>query len=141
MDVTPVAPGGQGRDSGENTVQPSSASVLRIQDSQLGMCLLPLCSVRFPEIWVLDLMTLEGLGAAGMWTSNDVWHPASLETKARWCPCPCPRLRVPARRAVSALRAAVTAAAEPGPRCGSRKAAAACAHRDFQQNEVGLAPL
>lgn len=60
---------------------------LRIQDTQLGMCLFPLYSVRFPEIWVLGMMALGGLSATDMWTRNDVWHPVSLETKEHSCLC------------------------------------------------------
>lgn len=141
MAITRVVTGGKGGDSGENGVQQSSAGVLRgrdpprlrTQDSQLGMCLLPLCGVRFPEMWVLDLMTLEGLGAARMWTRNGVRPPASLETKARLCRRP-HAFQLALQPAL--CRPPVTAAAEPGRCCGSREAAATCVGREVQPNEV-----
>lgn len=61
---------------------------LAIQDTQLGMCLFPLYSVKFPEICAPDVMTLGGLSATDMGTRNDIWHPEPLETKEHLCLLP-----------------------------------------------------
>lgn len=94
-DIAGVVTGVGVGESGKSTVQQSRASVprrmdktrLRIQDTPLGMCLFPWYSVRFPEIWALDIMTLEGLGATDIWTRNDIWRPTALETKEHLCLC------------------------------------------------------
>lgn len=94
-------------------------SRLRMQDIYLGMCLFLLYSVRFPEMWVLDITSLGGHGAADPWDRNGIWHPVSLETKEH---CASASTSNSARSTVSAQSTAVgCVAAEPGQRPGERE--------------------